>query len=155
MGCHTWFSVPVVTDKKEILKLAQSFLDTTTYFSESQKAMYQLAIDNELVDPCCELAASGTEELEQEVEGEWTMYKDVSDNYCDEPRIGGYPDKIIRSYDEMIKFIEAGFEGVKYEGGEKIPHHYEFYYEESRKESFMGRIKEFFDNNPEGIITFG
>ena len=58
MGCHTWFSVPVVTDKKKILELAQEWLSNDKYLSESSKQMYQYAIDNELITPCLELACN-------------------------------------------------------------------------------------------------
>lgn len=173
MGCHTWFSVPYKTDKNEIIKLAQEWLDKAEHISSGHKQMYQWAIDNEIEEPVCELASY---ETDCNREFEWTLYKDVKDysvemynlkngtsidiydydaceeakieNYSDEPRIGGYPERVIHSYDEMVDFMKTGF--IDEEGRQR-----DFYYDENRKESFMGGIKTFFERHPKGIITFG
>ncbi len=173
MGCHTWFSVPYKTDKEEIIKLAQEFLNKSEYMSLGHKQMYQWAIDNKIEEPVCELASF---EIDCNRQGEWSLYKDVKDfsiekhneksglsidkydydacekagieSYSDEPRIGGYPDRIIRSYDDMIDFMSTGFTD---DSGK----HYDFYYDKERKEDFMSGIKQFFINHPQGIITFG
>lgn len=172
MGCHTWFSVPYKTDKNEILKIAQSWIDTSD-ISDGHKKMYQWAIDNEIEEPVCELASYSTDCT---YENNWVLYKDAYDynvekynlenntsidkydqeackkanikSYSNEPRIGGYPDTIITSYDKMVKFMEDGFIDNKGK-------HYSFYYDEDKKESFMNDIKEFFENFSDGIITFG
>ena len=136
--------------------------------------MYQWAIDNEIEEVVCELAGIITDSANC---SPWKLYKNVEDvslelynkehgtsysrdkdyriyyelpleRYSNEPRIGGYPDKIIHSYDEMIKFME---EGHTDEEGKK----FEFYYQEERKERFMNGIKTFFEKHPDGIITFG
>ena len=184
MGCHTWFSVPVVTDKKKILELAQEWLSNDKHISESSKQMYQYAIDNELITPCLELACNTYNENNIEYndlsivfDNKWILFKDVKDNslceynkkngtnytsvyddnvynkielecYSNEPRIGGYPDKIIESYQDMVDFMKTGFTD---EDGKK----YDFYYEEDRYNIFMNGIKLFFERHPKGVITFG
>lgn len=55
MGCHTWFSVPYITDKEKIKELAKEEICNDGYTSDFVK-MYLYAIDNELMDVCCELA---------------------------------------------------------------------------------------------------
>lgn len=175
MGCHTWFSVPYKTDKREIIEIAQEYVFTTKYITKGHKKMYQFAIDNELIEPVCELASIETDCVHRE-NSEWILYKDIRDysveeynkkhgtnyhkydkffnendvieSYSDEPRIGGYPDKIIHSYDEMVEFMKTGFNN---EGGQ----HYDFYFDEDRIEKAMEGIKQFFVNHPSGIITFG
>lgn len=176
MGCHTWFHIPVITDKEEIIRLAQKSLDTWKDLSESNRKMYQYAIDSQLVDPVCELAANEIGGSQRDSE-EWIIYKDPKDvfrelynkengtnyenhwnlpddvqnkmeTYSDEPRISGYPDTIIRSYDELIEFMKVGF--TDDEGK-----HHKFRYDQERYETFMSGIKEFFTKHPKGIITFG
>lgn len=175
MGCHTWFSVPYKTDKEEILKLAQHWLNKADHVSVGHKKMYQYAIENEIIEPVCELASYETDSS-HDVETEWILYKDIKnysiekynlendttidkyddeackkaniEYYSNEPRIGGYPDVIVKSYKEMVKFMETGFTDA--EGK-----HHAFRYEENRKEAFMEGIKKFFINHPKGIISFG
>ena len=86
----------------------------------------------------------------------FTQFSDVIDaifylyieSYSDEPRIGGYPGNIIKSYDEMVEFIKTGYTNSE---GEK----FEFYYEKERYPKFMEGIQQFFTKHPDGIITFG
>jgi len=174
MGCHIWFSVPYKTDKDEIAEIAQSYLNETEYLSESNKEMYQYAIDCRLIDPVCELAINA---LHCSRHDEWVIYKDAIEyniekyneehrtsihrydsdaiykagieTYSDEPRIGGYPENIIRSYEEMMEFMSTGFDS---DDGDV---HYDFYYEEDRFDFIQKNIKKFFDTHPNGIITFG
>jgi hypothetical protein len=177
MGCHTWFSVPYVkNDKAKVIELAQEFVNTSPYLTADHKKMYQYAIDAELHDVIKELATSLGDGKDY---GEpWTLYLDITDyslmeynklngtnykskydkevyekidleSYSDEPRIGGYPEHIIiRTYDQMVEFMKTGFD-------DKEGKHYNFYYDESRKENFMEGIRTFFYRHPDGIITFG
>nr|QBM02707.1 hypothetical protein [uncultured archaeon] len=173
MGCHTWFSAPYETDKKKIINLAQEWLNKTEYISAGHRKMYQWAIDNELEEPVCELATFETECNRNE---NWILYKDIRnfsvekynkengtsyykydtffdknnvlESYSDEPRIGGYPDDIIHSYDEMVEFMKTGYT-------DKEGKHFDFHLDEDRKEMVMNGIKTFFTNHPQGIITFG
>lgn len=168
MGCHTWFSVPFLKGKENIIKLAQKKLNENPYISESYKKMYQYAIDEELEDPVLELVSEGHSEP-------WILYKDISEyslaeynranntniekyspeynrikieSYSNEPRISGYPNNVIRSYEDMISFMETGFIDDENK-------HHVFRLDEDRKEYVMNSIKRFFSNHPEGIITFG
>lgn len=171
MGCHTWFSVPYETDKEKIIKFAQLWLDNSIWVSDGHRKMYQYAIDNKLEEPICEIAA-----IENDCRSEnWILYKGISDyslekynkennteiqkytkeaselnleSYSDEPRIGGYPDNIIHSYDEMVEFMKTGF--INDEGKQ-----FDFYYDKDRIQHILIEIKQFFINHPQGIITFG
>jgi hypothetical protein len=173
MGCHTWFSVPYKTDKKEIISIAQKWLDDNKYMSKGHRRMYQWAIDNEVCEPITELASF---DIGSSRDGEFILYKNIEDfsvekynlengtnidkydyeacekanieSYSNEPRIGGYPDKVIRSYDEMIEFMKVGYTDEK-------GNHYDFYYDEDRIDNVMSNIKKFFIKHPDGIITFG
>jgi hypothetical protein len=178
MGCHTWFKIPILTDRTEVIKEAQAFLDSddASSMSSGHIQMYQWAIDNEICEVCCELASirigcHGNEE------GEWVLYQDIRDYsvvkynkengtsyskydpffdsnpdiiemYSDEPRIGGYPPNTIRSYDEMCNFMETGYTN---EEGK----HYAFSYDAERIENVMAGIRIFFEKHPDGIIIFG
>ena len=201
MGCHTWFSVPFLTDKKEIIKLAQKYINSEKYLSSSAKKMFQYAIDNELVDPCCQLACISPNKpgISQKDNNSWSLYLDIQDfsllkyneknntnikrysdefhklkleTYSDEPRIGGYPDIIIKSYEEMCSFISTGYDGINYDENDKeIPFHYDFYFSgeidwkngeksnlgvnQEYRDKILNDIKQFFINHPKGIITFG
>ena len=173
MGCHTWFSVPYKTDKKEIINIAQQWLNDSIELSDDYKKMYQFAIDNELEDPICELSEISTE---CRMSDKWILYKgvkefslenynkshstnygiyddffkdkDILESYSNEPRIGGYPDNIIRSYDEMVDFMYSGYVD---KDGKK----YDFRLDLDRKERVMEGMKTFFINHPLGVITFG
>ncbi len=81
MGCHTSFSVPFLNGVEEIKKSAQEYLDKQQWMTDSRIKMYQYAIDMELEDPCCELAAHHTLTA---VEWEnWILYKRVTDASVD------------------------------------------------------------------------
>lgn len=172
MGCHTWFSVPVKTDKQEILKIAQDWLNREFKNLENHDIQhFQDALNLEDEDVVCEMAS---EILNAGTWNNWIIYKDVtqysidkwnSENeikverykyetwndsiecYSDEPRIGGYPENIIHSYEEMLEFMKTGF--VK--NGKQI----DFYYDVERYDNFMGGIKTFFEKHSDGIIYFG
>ena len=70
------------------------------------------------------------------------------ENGTDEPRIGGYPENVITSEDEMLEFIKTGFTR---EDGK----HFDFHIEEERRDRIFRHIKDFFKKHPDGIITFG
>lgn len=176
MGCHTWFSVPFVQGEEEIYKLAQQYVDTSPHFQPGgYKEMYQLAIDNKLPGVVKELA--GLIDDCSSYDDSWTLYMGVEEfalrqynkenntnlarykdwelveslnleSYSDEPRIGGYPEHVIRTYDQMVEFMKTGFDNNEGQ-------HFDFYYQEDRKENFMQGIRNFFYRHPDGIITFG
>ena len=146
--------------------------------SESTRKMYEYAIKEQLVDPCCGLAYPeyrnigwtvyiGVEDwsLMQYNKKHRTNYKDKFDkrvygkikleSYSDEPRIGGYPPNVIRSYREMVRFMKTGYTETERVHGRLKTKHYDFYYNKKRKPVFMKGIKTFFEKHPDGIITFG
>lgn len=176
MGCCTWKSVPYKTDKKEIIAAAQKWLNESNHVSVGHKKMYQYAIDNEIIEPILELASFEFECMDRD-NTKWILYIDANyffvekynkkngtnidkydykkieelgiERYGDEPRIGGYPkDVIIRSYEQMVEFMNNGY--TDNEGK-----HFDFYYNKEREDEIMNNLKNFFTNNPEGIITFG
>jgi hypothetical protein len=176
MGCHTWFTIPVLTGKGEIIKEAQAYLDSddASWLSEGHRKMYQWAIDTENDDVCCDLASiraggrvMGSWLVHQNIESHsvaqynkengtdydrydpfFLLNPDVIEWYSNEPRITGYPERHIHSYDEMIEFMERGHtdEEGKYHA---------FRYDPERLERIMAGIKTFFERHPQGIIHFG
>lgn len=183
MGCHTWFSIPVIETKQEIIELATINLQKQFekgWITESSKKMYDFAIEQELITPVCELACADVDLNNRFTTKDetWTLYKDPTDvslqeynkknntnythsylcpadvleqleTYSDEPRIGGYPNTQIKSYQEMLDFMKTGYTS------EEDGKHYDFYYDKERYNDFMSGIKSFFEKHPKGLITFG
>jgi hypothetical protein len=176
MGCHTRYLVPIVRGKEEILALARQFFNQSAY-TDDWRQMFQYAIDKELSEPCCNLAANmlhkdhGAYITHSE---NWILYGSVEcrtyveynklhgtnyikyrnslkdtyiEHYSDEPRVGGYPEDIVRNYDQMMSLISTG---VSTENGV-----YQFNIPEERKEFIYNQIRVFFERHPDGIITFG
>lgn len=69
------------------------------------------------------------------------------DYFPDDPRIDGYPDDIIDSYEKLIEVIETGLV-------DQYGELQEFYFTVD-KEYTLSKIKWFFDTYPGGVITFG
>ena len=180
MGCHTWFYVPFLSDKEEIIKAAKEYLvKNKKYLTDDYMKMYEGAINNEIEEVISDLAS---ELLNCSREFPWELYMGIEDysllvynqthgtsytrfgddyakiqelekeghveSYSDEPRIGGYPENQIKSFDEMIAFMKEGFTDDKGK-------HFDFYYDEDRIEKVMENIKTFFEKHPKGLITFG
>ena len=82
------------------------------------------------------------------INGEPIIFVAANGYDTDEPRIGGYPDTIIKSADEMFKAIETGL--VNWE--EK---HFNFYWDKDREDYIRKNIVDFFNAHPDGIIEFG
>ena len=70
------------------------------------------------------------------------------ENDNDEPRIGGYPDTIITSAEQMFEVMKTGL--INWEGK-----HFNFRWDEERDEYIKNHIKTFFQKHPDGIIEFG
>ncbi len=149
MSCHTLYLKDALNGKDEVLKYAQQYLDTCEKYSLSFKQMLQYAINNGLREPIYDLI---TNEFDFIHPTEWIVYKGTDVTYwADEPRIAGYPENIITSYYEMIEFIKNGFI-------DENNYHYAFYYwdnSEIHKQKVLEQIKQFFVDNPGGIIVFG
>ena len=77
MGCHTWFSVPYITDKNEIIAQAQLTLDNWKGLDANTRKMYQYAIDSELCEPVCDLA--GTSFSLNYYDDSWVLYLDIKE----------------------------------------------------------------------------
>ena len=155
------------------------------YIDDDHRKMYQYAINAQLCNVCCKLAYLyplsciniGWQiyiKIDQHVLNKYneehntnyeSLYSTIEDKdlyellsselYGDCPRIGGYPENIIKSYDEMVEFINTGYTD---EDGE----HYDFYHadevlieDKEALDRVLKVIKEFFTKHPQGVITFG
>ena len=76
------------------------------------------------------------------------IYESPNHFDIDAPRIGGYPDTIITSAEEMFKAMETGL--VDFEG-----ELFDFYWHEEDDKYIRDNITEFFKTYPDGIIQFG
>jgi len=57
MGCHTWFSVPYLTEFEEIKKLSIQEINRQDYkYAKDYIIMYNFAIENNLKSVICDLA---------------------------------------------------------------------------------------------------
>jgi hypothetical protein len=152
MGCHTWFKLPVITGKEEVKKHILKIIDkqrNEEWWDDTVEA--QALMDIEYLNQFNYedmVWYTYNENLSfrvvNGVPGLYTSYYDDSD----EPRIGGYPEAIATSYEEMMGFMESGLKG---EDGR----HYDFYIEDDRRDRIINHIKTFFEKHPDGIITFG
>lgn len=178
MGCHTRYLVPVVHGIEPIKQLARHNLNSGRwYVSPSHRQMFEYAIDNDLEEPILEVACKHYDDgyTWSGTEGEWILYKEANkvtleeynrvhgthyswhspavenlglEHYGDEPRIGGYPERVVRSYEDMVDFMTTGFTK---ENGD----HCNFYYPPERYDHIMAMIRRFFNNYHNGIIVFG
>ena len=82
------------------------------------------------------------------IDGEPVIFVSADGYDTDEPRIGGYPNAIIKSADEMFKAMETGLEN--WEGK-----HFDFYWDKDREDYIRKNIVNFFNAHPDGIIEFG
>lgn len=176
MGCHTWFKVKRSND--QILSIAQQALNINAkYMDANSIEFWQSQIDTNCTDQLFEFIEDYTDYYVYEIDGMqcifehiddyairiynekfstnvrkydsfWSNNRSMFEDYSDEPRIGGYPERIIRSYDDMLDFMKTGYIDSR-------DQHYMFRYDESRYPKFMAGIKQFFINHPDGIITFG
>jgi hypothetical protein len=156
MGCHTWYRKPLVKGKENIQKYLKDQLedwkqkDWWTNKSESEDFAFKYleAIENldenmneELLDY---LTANDTLCF---IKGEPVIFVKY-ENDTDEPRIGGYPDTIITSAEQMFEVMKTGLTG--FEGK-----HFNFRIEKGRKKYIENHINTFFEKYPDGIIEFG
>ena len=144
MGCHTWTYIPKINGKENIIKHWKSIGE---YFYWEDEHEF---IDWGNEDDYLYIKYTSYYFLVQGKAGEWVMYERIEE-IGDEPRIGGYPDRVVRSYEDMEDFMSTGFDGEHC----GKPYHFDFYYDQERKEQIMEGIKNFFKKHPEGIICFG
>ena len=174
MGCHTWFSVPFITDKEKIKQDALEELNRVEYpYTEQEKKMYKYAIKQDLDQIIAEIACSKYYKLhtkavsgiiyidanDAEVErynkenninlNRFDNYKDVQNLnlkfWGNAFRCAGYPKIILRSLKETIDFINT-YEFTDDDGN---------IHKCETSEHTIPTITEFFEKYPDGIITFG
>lgn len=176
MGCHTSFLVPFIDGRENIIQFAKHALKQAYKNTPNDPEFGEISDildgnDDQQIQEMCFLFGD-IKEIEN-----WVAYQDVETNsvneynrlngtnyhknskfvqenwelfeyYSDEPRISGYPDKIIHSYEEMLCFVLSGFIDDK-------GFHHHFYFDKDREVRIWRGIKEFFTKHPDGIITFG
>ena len=155
MGCHTWYRKPLVKGKENVQKYLTDKIEVLRkkdWWNKEceQEALVSLvaiealdeSMDEELLDDVC---------LDNHlifIDNEPVIFVSADGYDTDEPRIGGYPDTIIKSSDEMFKAIETGL--INWEG--KL---FNFYLDKEREGFIRKNITEFFKNHPDGVIEFG
>ena len=149
MWCHTWYKKLVTNNQEEIVKRVRDVIAVSKHYDwyEFTNLKDLFESNEEWVQEISEYVYDNVDGLVN-VNGTYGIY-DVANGYdTDEPRIGGYPDTIIKSADEMFKAMEDGLIG--WQGN-----HFNFYWDESRDERIIKNIIEFFKAHPDGIIEFG
>ena len=149
MGCHTWYKKLVTNNQEEIVKRVRDVIAVSKHYDwhEFTNLKDLFESNEEWIQEIAECVYDSVDGLVN-VNGTYGIY-DVANGYdTDEPRIGGYPDTIIKSADEMFKAMEDGLIG--WQGN-----HFNFYWDESRDERIRKNIIEFFKAHPDGIIEFG
>ena len=149
MGCHTWYKKLVINNQEEIVKRVRDVIMLSKHYDWyeviSLKDLFER--NEEWVKEIAEYVYDSVDGLVS-VNGVFGIY-DGADGYnINQPRIGGYPDTIITSAEEMFKAMEVGLIGCQ-------GNHYNFYWDESRDETIKNNIIEFFKAHPDGIIKFG
>ena len=149
MGCHTWYKKLLTDNQEEIIKKVKDVISISKYYNwyEFTNLKDLFDSDEEWVQEIAEYVYNSIDDL-VEVNGVFGIYKGADGYDTDEPRIGGYPDTIITSADEMFKAMEEGLVGWQ---GNRC----NFYWDESRDKEIRKNIIEFFKAHPDGIITFG
>jgi len=155
MGCHTWYRKPLVKGKENVQRYLREKIEALrkkSWWDEEceQEALLSLeAIDvlDENMGEVLKESLTLDDQLEF-INGEPIIFISAVGYDTDEPRIGGYPDTIIKSADEMFKAMETGL--VNWEGK-----HFDFYWDEERENYIRSNITKFFNAHPDGIIEFG
>lgn len=155
MGCHTRYRKLLIKGKENVQKYLRNEID-----EQRKQRWWNQGCENEVpmrLDAIDKLDVNMDEELLDIV----SIDKNVIfiDNIpmifvkavgfdIDAPRIGGYPNTIIKSADEMFEAMEKGL--VNWKGI-----HYNFYWDKQKEEYIRNNITEFFKSHPDGIIEFG
>lgn len=154
MGCHTWFRKPLAKGADNVKKYLLQEIETCRqkdWWNEECEAEVPIriqAIENMSEDMDENLQEYlGINYYVTFIDGEPIIFTSY-ENDNDEPRIGGYPDTIIRSADQMFKAMETGL--TNWEGK-----HFHFRWEKEREDHIKNHIITFFQKYPDGIIEFG
>ena len=155
MGCHTWYKKPIVKGKENVQKFLREEIE-----NQRKLRWWNKECENEVpirLNAIEQLDENMDEELLEWCDsngriifmnGEPQIFVTANSYDIDEPRIGGYPDTIIKSADEMFKAMETGL--INWEGK-----HFNFYWDKDRENYIRKNITDFFNTHPEGIIEFG
>jgi hypothetical protein len=155
MGCHTWYRKPIVKGKENVQKYLIQEIENQrkehwwNKECEDEVPMRLQAIENldENMDDDQYSWVTVNSSI-RFINGEPQILVSADGFDTDEPRIGGYPDTIIKSTDEMFKAMETGL--LNWEGK-----HFNFYWDKDREQYIRNNILEFFKAHPDGIIEFG
>lgn len=158
MGCHTWYRKPLVKGKENVQEYLRGEIDERRkkkWWTEAyeKEALVKLAAIDALDIEMDELLLDELQDTYGSarllfINGEPVIFTEADPFSIDDPRIGGYPDTIIQSAEQMFKAMETGL--VNWEGKR-----YEFYWDKSREEFIRNNIVDFFNEHPDGIIEFG
>lgn len=150
MGCHTWYQYPIVTDEKEIIQQVINKLEewkNSPWWDEKKFGQERQIIEKAIAE-----ADFHTLDDHMVIDNLFfindkpIIYADYPAS--DEPRIAGYPETIITSEQQMLDYMKSGFTNDKGK-------HFDFRVEEDRLPHVLEQIKTFFQNHPDGFITFG
>ena len=155
MGYHTWYRNPLIKGKENVQKYLREKIDTMRkkdWWNDEceQEAILSLKaidvldenMDEELLENVC------LDDTLIFIDGAPVIFVAANGYDTDEPRIGGYPDTIIKSADEMFKAMDTGL--VNCDGK-----HFNFYWDKDREDYIRKNIFDFFNAHPDGIIEFG
>lgn len=155
MGCHTWYRKPLVKGKENVQKYLRDKIETMRKKDwwnegcelEAVVSLYSIELldvnmDKDLLDNVC---LNNTLVF---IDKEPVIFIAANGFDTDEPRIGGYPDTIIKSAEEMFEAMEGGL--INWKGK-----HFNFHWEKEREDYIKNNIIEFFKAHPDGIIEFG
>lgn len=155
MGCHTWYKVPAAKGKDNIKNYITNIINKQRQKEWwdnkcEEEALRTLKALDYLDENMSEelLYTASYDETIYFVDGEPVLFTDYRDSR-NIPRIGGYPNVVIKSSREMFKAMEEGLMDWK---GET-----RFYFNHSREEEddIKLYIIDFFNKHPDGIIEFG
>jgi hypothetical protein len=150
MGCHTWYRKLVTNNQEEVIKRVKDAISVSKnwdwYEFTDLKDLFES--NEEWIQEIAEYVYDNITGTLIEVNGVYGIYEEANKYATDEPRIGGYPDTIIISAEEMFKAMETGL--INWEGK-----HFNFYWDKEREDYIKKNITEFFETYPDGIIEFG
>jgi len=149
MGCHTWYKKLITNNQNEVIEKVRDVIFISKYYNWYEFTDLKDLFENneEWVEEIAEYVYDSIDGLVN-VNGVFGIYDGANGYDTDEPRIGGYPDTIITSAEEMFEVMETGL--INCEGK-----HFNFYWDKEREEYIRNNIVEFFKNHPDGIIEFG
>lgn len=153
MGCHTWYRKPLVKGKENVQAYLRDEIERyrkEKWWDEECEKDVPLRLMS--IENMNEADIENDEFLTIDsdiryVQGEPVIFVEY-ENDSDEPRIGGYPEVIITSAEQMFEAMETGLTGWRGE-------HCHFYWEKDREDFIHNLIVEFFQKYPDGIIEFG